>query len=74
MEGGLLDDVIVGDRAVVLELLSSKDEALLVGWRPLLAADLCLDRPNKVQRLNVKRDGGPVQCPVLLPVSICKEK
>ena len=43
MEGRLLLDVVVGEGAAVLKLLSSEDQALLVRWDSLLVLDLGLD-------------------------------
>ena len=43
MESGFLLDIVVGQRAAVLELLASKDKALLVGRDALLVLDLGLD-------------------------------
>ena len=57
MEGGLLLNVIVGEGAAVLELLSGEDETLLVGWDALLVLDLCLDVVDSVGRLDVEGDG-----------------
>ena len=57
MEGGLLLNVIVGEGAAVLELLSGEDETLLVGWDALLVLDLCLDVVDGVGRLDVEGDG-----------------
>jgi hypothetical protein len=57
VEGGLLLNVIVGEGAAVLELLSGEDETLLVGWDALLVLDLCLDVVDGVGRLDVEGDG-----------------
>lgn len=43
VQGRLLLDVIVGESAAVLELLSGEDEALLVRWDAFLVLDLSLD-------------------------------
>jgi hypothetical protein len=43
MEGRLLLDVVVGQRAPILELLASEDQALLVRWDAFLVLDLALD-------------------------------
>jgi hypothetical protein len=45
---GLLLDVVVGERAPVLELPSRKDEALGVRGNALLVPDLALDRVDRV--------------------------
>merc|ERR1719487_1978958 len=57
VERRLLLDVVVGERAAVLELLAGKDEALLVGRDALLVLDLGLDVVNRVGRLDLERDG-----------------
>ena len=59
MEGGLLLDVVVGEGAAVLELLASKDQALLVGGDALLVLDLGLDIVDGVGRLHLEGDGLP---------------
>ena len=43
VEGRLLLDVVVRQRAAVLQLLAGKDQALLVWWDALLVLDLGLD-------------------------------
>ena len=57
MEGGLLLDVVVGQRAAIFELLAREDEALLVGRDALLVLDLLLHVVDRVARLDVERDG-----------------
>ena len=57
MESGLLLDVVVAKGSSVLELLTSKDEALLIGGDALLVLDLGLDVLNGVRRLNIEGDG-----------------
>ena len=57
MERRLLLDVVVAQRAAVLELLAGEDEALLVGRDALLVLDLLLDVVDRVARLDVERDG-----------------
>ena len=42
VQRGLLLDVVVGERAAVLQLLAREDEALLVGRDALLVLDLLL--------------------------------
>jgi len=48
VEGGLLLDVVIRQSASVLQLLSSKDESLLVWRNALLILDLGLDIVNGV--------------------------
>jgi hypothetical protein len=57
VEGGLLLDVVVGQRASVLKLLSSEDESLLIGRDALLVLDLSLNGLNGVRGLDIKSDG-----------------
>ena len=57
MEGGLLLDVVVGESAAILELLSGEDESLLVGRDALLVLDLGLHVVNGIRALNVEGDG-----------------
>ena len=57
VKGGLLLDVVVREGAAVLELLTSKDETLLVGGDTLLVLDLGLDVVDGVGRLHLKGDG-----------------
>ena len=53
----LLLDVVVRERAAVLELLSGKDQALLVRGDALLVLDLRLDVLDRVRGLDLERDG-----------------
>ena len=57
MEGGFLLDVIVGERASVLELFAGEDETLLVRRNSLLVLDLGLHVVDGVRRLHLQRDG-----------------
>ncbi len=57
MQRALLLDVVVRERAAVLELLAREDEALLVGRDALLVLDLLLHVLDRVRRLDVQRDG-----------------
>merc|ERR1719327_921304 len=57
VQGRLLLDVVVGERAAVLELLASKDQALLVRRDALLVLDLRLHVVDRVRRLDVEGDG-----------------
>ena len=56
VERRLLLDVVVAERAAVLELLARDDEPLLVGRDPLLVLDLGLDVLDRVRRLDLERD------------------
>ena len=55
MQRRLLLDVVVAERAVVLELLAGNDEALLVGRDALLVLDLGLDAVNQVGQMHVAK-------------------
>ena len=57
MKGGLLLDVVVTESSTILELLSSEDESLLIGWDTLLVLDLGFDVLDGVCWLNIKGDG-----------------
>merc|ERR1712053_41307 len=62
MEGGFLLDVVVRKGPAILQLLSSKDQPLLVWGDALLVLDLGLDILNGVRRLHLQGDGLPGQC------------
>jgi hypothetical protein len=57
VEGGLLLDVVVAQRAAILELLAREDKALLIRRDPLLVLDLGLDILDRIRRLDFERDG-----------------
>merc|ERR1711872_432801 len=57
MEGGFLLDVVVAQCAAIFQLLSSKDETLLVWWNSFLVLDLGFDVVNCVAWLDFKGDG-----------------
>uniref|UniRef100_A0A453NF08 Uncharacterized protein n=1 Tax=Aegilops tauschii subsp. strangulata TaxID=200361 RepID=A0A453NF08_AEGTS len=57
VKGGLFLDVVVGQGAAVLQLLASKDQALLVRGNALLVLDLSLNIVNGVRALNLQSDG-----------------
>ena len=57
MQGGLLLDVVVAQGATVLQLLSSKDQSLLVRRNSFLVLNLLLDLVNGVRALHLKGDG-----------------
>merc|ERR1711959_519450 len=56
VERRLLLDVVVGESAPVLELLASKDEALLVRRDAFLVLNLCLHVVDGVGRLDLEGD------------------
>jgi len=57
MKSGLLLDVVVRKGSSILELLSSEDESLLIGWDSFLVLDLGLDVLNGVGWLDLEGDG-----------------
>ncbi len=57
MECGLLLDVVVGEGAAVLQLLTREDQSLLIRGDALLVLDLSLDGLNRVGGLNFQGDG-----------------
>ena len=57
MERRLLLDVVVGQRAAVLELLAREDQALLVRGDALLVLDLRLDHVDRVRGFHLEGDG-----------------
>jgi len=57
VEGRLLLDVIVLQRAPILELLAREDQALLIRRDALLVLDLGLDGLDRVGALHLKGDG-----------------
>jgi hypothetical protein len=56
VKGGLLLDVVVAERAAIFELLSSKNQTLLIWRNSFLVLDLGLDILNAVGSLNIKRN------------------
>ncbi|KAJ0955743.1 hypothetical protein HanPSC8_Chr01g0006381 [Helianthus annuus] len=54
MKGRLLLDVIIRQGTPIFQLLSSKDEPLLVRWDTLLILDLRLDVVNGIRTLNLQ--------------------
>jgi len=57
MKSGFLLDVVVRKGSSILELLSSEDESLLIGWDSFLVLDLGLDVLNGVGWLDLEGDG-----------------
>jgi hypothetical protein len=57
VQGRLLLDVVVRERASVFELLTSEDEALLVRGNALLVLNLALDVVDGVGALDLQRNG-----------------
>jgi hypothetical protein len=57
VKGGLFLDVIIGKGPAILELLSSENEALLIGGDSLLVLDFGLHVIDGVGGLDLKGDG-----------------
>ena len=57
MKGGFLLDVVVRKGSSILELLSSEDKSLLIGWDTFLVLNLGLDVLNGVSWLDIEGDG-----------------
>jgi hypothetical protein len=57
VEGRLLLDVVVGEGAAILKLLTSKDKTLLVRRDTLLVLDLGLDVVDGIRGLDLESDG-----------------
>ena len=62
MERGLLLDIVVRQSTTILELLSSENEALLVGQDTFLILNLRLHALNRVRGLGVQRDRLTSEC------------
>lgn len=56
MKSRLLLNVVVRKRPAVLELLTSEDQTLLVGWDTFLVLDLVLNVVDGVRRFDFERD------------------
>lgn len=56
MQSRFLLDIVVGKCPSVLQLFSSKDQALLIGWDAFLVLDLRLHIVNRVRRFYLKSD------------------
>ena len=61
MKGGFLLDVVIGEGATILKLLSSEDKTLLVRGDSLLVLDLLLHSLNSIGGLDFEGDGLPGQ-------------
>ena len=57
VQGGLLLDVVVGQRAAILQLLAGEDQALLLRGDALLVLDLGLHVLDGVRGLHIDGDG-----------------
>merc|ERR1712177_104377 len=57
MESAFLLDVVIGEGSSIFQLLSSKDQSLLVWGNSFLVLDLGLDVLNRIRWLNLEGDG-----------------
>jgi len=57
MKGRFLLDIIVGEGSTILQLLSRKDQTLLIGRNSLFVLDLGLDILDGVRALDLEGDG-----------------
>ena len=57
VQGGFLLDVVVREGAAIFQLLSSKDQALLIRGNSFLVLDLGLDIVNGVRGFHIQGDG-----------------
>ena len=57
MKCGFLLDVVIAQRAVILKLLSGKNETLLVWWDTLLVLNFRFNMVDRVAGLNLECDG-----------------
>jgi hypothetical protein len=68
VQGGLLLDVVIGQRAAVLQLLARKDQALLVGGDALLVLRrFTKQQSNSLSMQMIQRGGTNAQEPQPLP-------
>jgi len=59
VKSALLLNVVVAESATILQLLTSKDQSLLIWGNTFLVLDLSLDVLNGVRRLDFKSDSLP---------------
>merc|ERR1711971_1119367 len=57
MKGRLLLDIVVRQSSSIFQLLSSKDQSLLIWRDTFLILDLCLNILNGITRLHLQSDG-----------------
>ena len=62
MKGALLLNVVVGERAPILELLTSKNQTLLVGRNAFLVLDLRLHVVDSIGGLDFESNGLSGEC------------
>merc|ERR1711942_527502 len=57
MKGRLLLDVVIRQSSSIFQLLSSKNQSLLIWRNTFLVLDLCLNILNSITRLHLQSDG-----------------
>merc|ERR1712213_269590 len=57
MQGTFLLDIVIREGPSIFQLLSSKDQSLLIWWDSFLVLDLGLDILNRIRRLDLQGDG-----------------
>ena len=62
VESGLFLDVVIGEGSAVFELLTSKNESLLIWWDTFLVLDLSLDIFNGVCWFDIEGDCFTCEC------------
>jgi hypothetical protein len=62
VESRLLLDIVIGQSATILKLLTSEDETLLIRGNTLLILNLRLDVVDGIRGLDFKRDSLSGQC------------
>jgi len=62
VKGGLLLDIVIGQSSTVFELLSRKNQSLLIGWNALLVLNFRLDILDSIGWLGFKGNSLASKC------------
>ena len=62
MQGSFLLNVVVGESATILNLLTSKDQPLLIWWNTFLVLNFLFDVFNSIRWFDIKCDGFASEC------------
>jgi len=62
VDRAFLLDIVVGQSAIILQLLAGKNQTLLIGRDALLVLNLSLDGFDAIAVLYIKRDGLASEC------------
>jgi len=62
VKGGLLLDIVIGQSSTVFELLSRKNQSLLIGWNALLVLNFRLDILDGIGWLGFKGNSLASKC------------